>query len=467
MPSERMSVRESSRMPISRLNHKDFKENVSQLISRSIDSLHVVWAEAGYEDGECQMLLGDIFTKFKGICEAELLAEQQILEHAKLQVKEKIKQFINYSSQLGRNVHVDENELGNNYADKLAQLEQKLSSVYAEVSQREELLGNEQKLIDILVKALGEPSTNPDMFQGPPGTPLLSDVRLNLMKQHKSTLETLKSKREDEIKSIALECNRNFNDLVMSEEGTGTMGDASSYTSIDAAVITLIESGEFTFGLTINDIENLRNRLKSLISEKEKRRIELASTGSEIARLWTLLRTPTVEREAFQSSFQMNLSMATLAKGRFELTRLRKIRAESLGKVLDMIRQDIQAMWVEAGIEDDNERQQEFPAFFEPLETIHETAVEAHEEYSSRLRARLEELRPILQKVARREAVVAERVELEQIMLNPERLTARGPKARDDRKREEEMQRRVLGQIAAWEEQHGCFVYGGERYSER
>ena len=52
-------------------------------------------------------------------------------------------------------------------------------------------------------------------------------------------------------------------------------------------------------------------------------------------------------------------------------------------------------------------------------------------------------LRPILHKIARREAIIKERVELEHIMLDPERLRARGPKAREDRKREEEMSRRV------------------------
>lgn len=46
-------------------------------------------------------------------------------------------------------------------------------------------------------------------------------------------------------------------------------------------------------------------------------------------------------------------------------------------------------------------------------------------------------------KIAKREAIVEERVELEVLMQNPERLTARGPKAREDRKREEDMQRRV------------------------
>ncbi len=69
--------------------------------------------------------------------------------------------------------------------------------------------------------------------------------------------------------------------------------------------------------------------------------------------------------------------------------------------------------------------------------------VEEHEAYFNVLKARVEELRPLLQKIARREAVVQERIELEHIMLNPERLKARGPNAREERKREEEMIGRV------------------------
>lgn len=55
----------------------------------------------------------------------------------------------------------------------------------------------------------------------------------------------------------------------------------------------------------------------------------------------------------------------------------------------------------------------------------------------------MEELRPLLQRIAKREAVVKERVELEHLMDNPDRLTARNQSAREDRKREEAMSMRV------------------------
>jgi hypothetical protein len=79
--------------------------------------------------------------------------------------------------------------------------------------------------------------------------------------------------------------------------------------------------------------------------------------------------------------------------------------------------------------------------------------------------------------VARREGIIQDRVELEHIQLNPERLTARGPSAREDRKKEEAMARGVktlekctkelLAHIATWEEVNGPFTYAGECYTDR
>jgi len=168
-----------------------------------------------------------------------------------------------------------------------------------------------------------------------------------------------------------------------------------------------------------NDLAQLQARSASLIEEKERRRDELAASGAEIARLWTLLRIPSAEREAFQSSFKMNLSLATLAKGREELERLKEVRIQSLARVITSIRADIVALWDEEGLEGDAARAKEFPEFFTDLSILSDAAVDVHESYYSMLRTRVEELRPLLQKIARREVIVQERVELEHIQMNP------------------------------------------------
>ena len=129
------------------------------------------------------------------------------------------------------------------------------------------------------------------------------------------------------------------------------------------------------------------------------------------------------------------------------------------------IRAEIAPIWDELEVDTDEQRQCEFPLYFVPVDELEDTSVDSHEAYLNELKARVDELRPLLQKIAKREAIVLERIELEHIQLNPERLTARGPQARQERKREEGMTTRVknlekitkeiLGMISTWEDKHG------------
>jgi hypothetical protein len=52
--------------------------------------------------------------------------------------------------------------------------------------------------------------------------------------------------------------------------------------------------------------------------------------------------------------------------------------------------------------------------------------VDAHEEYFNALKARVEELKPLLQKIDQREAIVLERIELEELKSNSARLASMG-----------------------------------------
>lgn len=478
MPSnnERMS-RLSSMQGVFRLSQKDFKSNSNELIGTTLKALQRIWDEAGYDNVECNMLLGDIYNKFKLLCEQEITAENQILEHAKLQVQEKIKTLEELNRQLGRDEPIIEISFGGNTADILNNLEKSVDKVANEVAERVKILDKERNAIEILCRSLGESFPEQNDFDGPVGTPIMSDVRLNLMRQYRSTLETIKEKRIEDMKILSRDCQKQLNDLLVSDEGTAAIADSSKYEKIDAAVTVFTQTGEIIFDVHKDTFELLKMRVKGLIAEKEHRRSELASIGSEIARLWTLLHTPSSEREAFQSSFQMNLSMRTLQRGREELKRLLEIRKQSLGTMIAALRQDIMAMWLEAGISSENEQRGEFQLYFESIDKLQDSSIEEHEDYCIKLKARLEELRPTLVKIIRREAIILERLDLERLMLNPSRLQARGPKAREDRKAEEEMQRRVgklpsinkelLAHLATWESQYGAFMYSGERYVDR
>jgi NADH:ubiquinone oxidoreductase subunit C len=467
--SSRMSFRPSTGEAGTRLQPEVLKARLIQMAEETVDSLYKIWKVAGYEEIECQRLLGDLLSKLQTVCINEVLAEEKILEHAKMQVDAHIEELRTLNEQLGRSVSVTHtNEM--NYTDKLTELERMLSEVTVEVNGRQSLIDKEMNGILNLVKELGETGPTESSFQGPAGTPLLSDTRLNLMKDYKKELEQLKVKRIEEIQSLARDCYSHMSDLMYAEEGFNTMTDSSQFVSLDKQIIKFVKTSDFTLTISKKDVTTLTLRLKRFLEEKEKRRYELETTGEEIAKLWSLLRIPSVEREQFQNSFKKNLSMETIQKGFDELKRLKEIRRRSLGRVVSSIRNDILTLWDEAGIDNEENRQREFPTYYHEIETLDDSAVDLHESYFLSLRKRVEELKPILIKISRRETVIQERVELEHLQMNPERLTARGPNAREERKREESMATRVknldkltkeiVSQIQVWEETNGPFMYG-------
>jgi hypothetical protein len=124
-----------------------------------------------------------------------------------------------------------------------------------------------------------------------------------------------------------------------------------------------------------NDERQLKNLVSQLHAERERRRVELSTNGAEIARLWTLLRIPTTEREQFTSSFELNLSMHTLIRGRQELLRLTEVRTKSLGKVISSIRADIMAIWKELSFDTVRQQEDEFALYFVPVESLADSAV--------------------------------------------------------------------------------------------
>ena len=87
--------------------------------------------------------------------------------------------------------------------------------------------------------------------------------------------------------------------------------------------------------------------------------------------------------------------------GRQELERLQLVRTESLGRVVQAIRQDIESLWDESGTESEDQRREEFAEFYTPLDRLQDSAVDVHEAYYNIIRARVEELRPLLSEITR------------------------------------------------------------------
>lgn len=95
-----------------------------------------------------------------------------------------------------------------------------------------------------------------------------------------------------------------------------------------------------------------------------------------------------------------------------------------MAKILGREREDIVAMWNELGVAP-HTQQDEFPLFFADLSSLEEDALTNFEQYADMLRGRLEVLRPLLAKVQKREMCVSDRLEYEQLIMNPERCALR------------------------------------------
>jgi hypothetical protein len=351
-----------------------FKHRLLQIAEETLDAMQKIWKEAGYEEIECQRLLGDFLNKLKNTCSNELAAEQQILEHAKAEVQAKCEEYSSYCEQLGRPCNMKHVEKMN-YTDRLSELEKLIGMIAGEVSERQGLLDSELMKINDLVAILGDGAPAEDAFDGPAGTPFLSDTRLNLMKKYVAELEGIKAKRVETVTSLAKDCSKVMVETMYAEEGFKTMDDSEIYLSLDKQIDKFHRTGAFCLGLKMSDIACLEARLQSFLEEKERRRAELGQIGADIARLWSLLRVHSTERDKFSSSFKMNLSMETLSKGVDERQRLQELRAQSLGKVIASIREDIAQLWLEAGIESEEARQGEFPLYYEDVANMEDSAV--------------------------------------------------------------------------------------------
>lgn len=365
----RLSIAESG----VRVTSSDFKIRSSQLLEETLESLQSIWSEAGYEETECQGLLGDILTKFKTLCTAELAAEQQILEHAKNQVLGKMEEYEQLCAKLGRDAPSDDSCMGDNYADKLSRLEVCISDIEVEVSQRKEVLDQKRTEVLDLAADLGE--VVDQGFDGGDKYCELADDRLSLMAKYLEGLEVTRVERVKDIRAVISECAKSMTDLVVPQDGVDSLPEHDLYADVDNAVLHFLNSGTYTHGVHQNYLKKLSQRLESLGLEKETRREELAKNGAEIARMWTLLRVSSAEREQFQSSFEMNLSMATLCKGREELARLQVLRLESLSTVVSSLREEIDSYWAELGVQADEQKEEEFPSYFVPVESLADNAV--------------------------------------------------------------------------------------------
>lgn len=238
-------------------------------------------------------------------------------------------------------------------------------------------------------------------------------------------------------------------------------------------LVDMFESDDCT-GISSGTLDALTERIRELHDEKERRRQELTAMGEVISDLWDKLQVSKEERLEFtQECTKAGLSLQTLDMGKKEITRLNEMKEAMMGDLIVEARQRIKELWIQTNATP--QQQQAFVAMNVQDETlINDGLLQEHEDLIEELGQKLEEMRPLLDLIQKREAIIQERMELEKFHKDPSRLQQRG--AVQQLMKEEKMTNRVNKllpkysdhlnrKLKEWQKSHGePFVYKGEDY---
>ena len=263
----------------------------------------------------------------------------------------------------------------------------------------------------------------------------LDAVKKELEAEKQKVKETLDSARKEETSETVdglkkeLEAFKGFLNDKMEAQQDGSDLDrqiaGSLVRSKDGSFIMASKfRSESCVGISADAVEELTRRVAELHREKRQRKEQLQEMGGEIALLWEKLHVPEEEQIAFTESVQ-GLGLDTIEKGKMELRRLEELKSQMLGKLIQEARQTIADLWEQ--IDASRDHRESFAPYNVTLEELFtDKLLEEHEDYIHQLQSRLEQMKPILRIIERRETIIRERFEYEELQKDPERLQQRG-----------------------------------------
>jgi hypothetical protein len=217
----------------------------------------------------------------------------------------------------------------------------------------------------------------------------------------------------------------------------------------------------------------LQSKAAGLTAEKAVREERIMVIGQQITALWKRLSTSEEEQTAFLESHAGIGDDVIAACEDYLATK----QGEFAARLVDLIggaRATISGLWAELRW-GEAQTGAAFPLFSAGADAFTDDLFLAHEAYIATATAALEEARPLLKHVEKREAILGERAEYEALMADPQRLLIKGSSAA--RLREEKLERRVKKELPAvtkrlrqqcveWEAAHGGtpFIVDGARY---
>lgn len=423
-------------------------EALTTLASNTGQQLETIWDEVGYSPDDRASQLNELLVKFTMICEEKIIEEKGVAETFRQTIIEAKDEIVTTAKAL--RVDLDSLKLNagsvQTLTDELSCLEITLEKLRTVASEAKHDLRESSEYIIEAHKAL-------DIEMDPTYIDIESDLtknRRDLFRCKKAEMKEELTSRMNAVIQLVQDCQQLMNDLRMEPESNGSKLDrriaGSLVRSKDGSFIMASKfRSETCVGITSQALEELSQYVGELHSEKRRRKEKLQVMGGEIAILWEKLRIPDEEQLAFTKSVQ-GLGTDTIAKGEQELQRLRLLKSQVIGKLIEEARSTIKELWEQINVAEDV--RSTFQPFFVRNEALfNDDLLEKHEDYIGKLVARLEQRKPILRLIERRETIIRERTQYEELQKDPERLKQRGAALTRQLLEEEKMAKRIKKEL--------------------
>lgn len=452
-------------------------ETLTALAASTGHQLEEIWDEVGYSPEDRASQLSDLLMKFRDLCEEKIAEERGVSETFRQTIAE-AKDEVQRTAEALKTLadpYLLQDHPGQTLTDELATLEATLEGLRAAANSAKEDLKECRDYIIESHEALGLQVD-----------PKWRDIASDLTAQRREEFHRKKAEMKEEIATrmtaviqLVRDCQQLMSDLKIEAEKDGSELDrriaGSLVRSKDGSFIMASKFRSDTcIGINALALEELTKRAAQLHSEKRRRKGQLQEMGAEIATLWEKLHIPEEEQLAFTESVQ-GLGMDTIEKGKAELTRLQNLKSKMLGKLIHETRQRIEDLWDQIDATEDYRAA--FTAFsVNNDDCFSDGLLDQHEEYVGHLTSRLEQMKPILRIIERRETIVRERYEYEELQKDSDRLKQRGAAMTRQLMEEEKMARRIKRELPRlteiltdklhdWKDRNGeDFQFRGETY---
>lgn len=454
-------------------------ESLNALATSTAQQLEAIWDEVGYNPQERASQLSDLLVKFRDQCEQKISEEQGVAETFRQTISDAKEELRTTGEALKADIDsslLQENS-GMTLTDELSNLETTLEGLRADADMAKANMKESQEYLIESHLALGL-----DLDQK--WNDIQTDLTLSRRQQFHQKVEEMKQEvatRTSTIIQLLRDCQHLMNDLAIDAQASESDLDrriaGSLARSKDSSFIMASKfETESCTGISAKALESLTDRATQLSGEKRRRKNVLQEMGAEIAMLWEQLRIPEEEQQAFSESVK-GLGMETIKKGEQELNRLNKLKGEMLGTLIDEARETIRSLWLDTNATES--LQSEFEGLHVTDQALYDDELlDRHEEYVHALQHRLEQMRPIMQVIERREEILRQRMEYEELQKDSSRLNQRGAAMAKQLMEEEKMARRIKKELpkltkllseklSEWKEANKEeFQYQGEVYRD-